>query len=160
VPRLCDAKDAYFLDERFAFMDSQLPKRIARETSRNLAMLVLLASGRSATISLPMLKHLKDHALDDQKNFWPVAHWRPEQHEDITPDLCLKVASVQGVIAFAILAFASLASGRDAFARFGSLFALALMTMFVTFYGLMRLGLAKLWNRRAAELRADTRSPS
>ena len=102
-----------------------------------------------------MLKHLKDHALDDHKNFWPVAHWRPEQHEDITPDLCLKVASVQAVIAFAILAFASLASGREAFARFGSSFALVAMTMFITFYGLMRQGLARLWNRRAATLRAE-----
>lgn len=107
-----------------------------------------------------MLNHLKDHALDDRKNFWPVAHWRPEQHEDITPDLCLKVASVQSAIAFAILAFASLAGGHEAFARFGSAFALVAMTMFITFYGLMRVALAKLWNRRAAELRADTRSPS
>jgi hypothetical protein len=107
-----------------------------------------------------MMNRLKEHALDDHKNFWPVAHWRPEQHEDITPDLCSKVASVQAVIAFALLAFASLASGPEAFARFGASFAVIAVTMFIVFYGLMRAGLARLWNRRAAELRADTRSPS
>ncbi len=107
-----------------------------------------------------MLNHLKEHALDDHKNFWPVAHWRPEQHEDITPDLCLKVASVQSVIAFAMLAFAALASGHEAFARFGASFAIVAIAMFVTFYGLLRVALGRLWNRRAAELRADTQSPS
>jgi hypothetical protein len=107
-----------------------------------------------------MLNHLKEHALDDHKNFWPVAHWRPEQHEDITPDLCLKVAAVQSVIAFAMLAFAALASGHEAFARFGASFAIVAVAMFVTFYGLLRVALARIWNRRAAELRADTRSPS
>jgi len=100
-----------------------------------------------------MLKDLKERALDDHKNFWPVAHWRPEQHEEITPDLCLKVAAVQAVIAFAILAFASLASGHEAFARFGASFAVMAVAMFITFYGLMRVGLARLWNRRAAEMR-------
>jgi hypothetical protein len=99
-----------------------------------------------------MLDDLKNHALDDHKNFWPVAHWRPEQDEHITSDLCLKVTAVQSVIAFGILAFASLVSGHEAFARFGASFALVAVGMFVTFYGLMRLGLAPLWNRRAAAL--------
>jgi hypothetical protein len=118
-------------------------------------MVVLLASGRSATIRPPMLNDLKERALDDRKNFWPVAHWQPERHDDITPDLCLKVASVQSVIAFGILAIASLASGHEAFARFGASFAVVAVAMFVTFYGLMRVGLAPLWNRRAAELKVS-----
>ena len=100
-----------------------------------------------------MLDDFKNHALDDRKNFWPVSHLQPEKGEDISPDLCLKVSSVQSVIAFGILAAASLASGHVAFARFGASFAIVAMAMFITFYGLMRLGLATLWNRRAARLR-------
>jgi hypothetical protein len=103
-----------------------------------------------------MLDQLKDHALDDHKNFWPVAHWRPERDEDISSDLCLKVVSVQSVIAFAFLAFASAASGAEALARFGSYFAVVALAVFATFYALMRLGLARAWNRRAASLRGDS----
>lgn len=103
-----------------------------------------------------MLDELKDRALDDRKNFWPVAHWQPEREEDISPDLCLKVVSVQSPIAFAFLAFASLASGHEAFARFGSYFAVVAVALFSTFYALMRLGLARAWNRRAAALRGDS----
>jgi hypothetical protein len=101
-----------------------------------------------------MLDDFKNHALDDRKNFWPVAHWQPEREADITSDLCLKVASVQSVIAFGILAAASLVSGHEAFARFGASYAIVAVAMFVMFYGLMRLGLATLWNRRAARLRS------
>ncbi len=100
-----------------------------------------------------MLDDLKDRVLDDPMSFWPVAHWRPERHEDITPDLCFKVAAVQSPLAFAVLALASLASGHEAFARFGAFFAVLAVAIFITFYVILRVALAGMWNRRARALR-------
>lgn len=99
-----------------------------------------------------------DHLLDDHKNLWPVAHWKPEPHEDFSSDLCLKITSVQSVIAYAFLAIAAAVSGDEAFSRFGSYWAVVAVLLFAACYGLMRLGLARMWNRRAARLKAGSAS--
>jgi hypothetical protein len=93
--------------------------------------------------------------LDDEKNFWPFTHWRPGRHEDMTPDLCLKMSVVHtglgGIVAIAIMLFES----RDAQMRFVKLMPAFFLVSFGLTYVLVRFVFARAWNRRARALRGE-----
>lgn len=102
-----------------------------------------------------MFDDLTSHAIDDNTAWWPLLRLRPPREENISSDLCLKMAAVQVVLVTAAVSLLTLMESSAARMRFVTSLPMFAVVLFATLYALMRFGMARAWNRRASRLRGD-----